>query len=301
MFFVFDVESIPDTRLIGQVLERPEVPEDELLESASQELTKGGSTFFPPMFHQMVSWAGLWIEDNGKPVREDAWSGNDEKQGLQKLFDQMNTYKDFGLIHHNGRGFDLPLLTYRAMRHELQMPVRLGQHAIRYRYSRENIDLMDEFSNYGASSYPKLKYLGHLMNIPFKKTAEGSEVYALFKRGELEQIQTYCHEDVIATYLVWLSFKFTTGEIAKTSYINLKERALQKLKSLQELQDAGDAEVSGVTEVSEEAEEAEVSGETEVTGVTDEAGKAEMTGVTREAGEAGLSQQGVHSSDKGEL
>ena len=151
MFFVSDVESIPDTRLIGQVLERPEVPEDELLESASQELTKGGSTFFPPMFHQMVSWAGLWIEDNGKPVREDAWSGSDEKQGLQKLFDQMNTYKDFGLIHHNGRGFDLPLLTYRAMRHELQMPVRLGQHAIRYRYSRENIDLMDEFSNYGAS------------------------------------------------------------------------------------------------------------------------------------------------------
>lgn len=237
MFFVFDVETIPDTDLMRQVLAMPDGSEEELLEAAMQELSKGNSTFFPPMFHRMVSWVGLWIEDRGKPVREAAWSGEDERTGLQMLFDQMNTYKDFGLIHHNGRGFDLPLLTYRALRHELQVPVRLGQHAIRYRYSRENVDLMDEFSNYGASSYPKLKHLGYLMNVPFKKTAEGSEVFDLYKQGKLEQIQTYCHEDVISTYLVWLSLSFTTGEIDKASYRNLKERALQKLQGLQGTQD----------------------------------------------------------------
>ena len=234
MFFVFDLETITDTALVREVLDLPDVPEEELMVQAADELGRGGSTFLPPMFHRVVSWVGLWIEDLGKPVKEAGWSGTDEKEGLQGLFDELRTYKDFGLIHHNGRGFDLPVLTYRALRHQLQMPVRLSQYSIRYRYSRENIDLMDEFSNYGASSYPKLKFLGHLIDVPFKKTADGSDVMRMFHEGKLEQIKNYCHEDVLSTYLVWLSMKHTNSEISSDVYMNLKERARQKLDLIQQ-------------------------------------------------------------------
>jgi 3'-5' exonuclease len=238
MYFVFDIETIPDFEFIRQVLDDPESSEDELLEKASEELTRNQSGFLPPMYHKMISWVGLWVENTGKPAKKSGWHGNDEVEGLNQLFDALITYKDFGLIHHNGRGFDLPLLTYRAMKYNLQMPLRLNHYDIRYRFSRSNIDLMDEFSNYGASSYPKLKHLGHLIDIPFKQTAEGNEVLKLYRAGKLEEIEHYCYEDVMATYIVWLRMKYTVGEISEDIFTNLNERAVSKLKEIQGLDDS---------------------------------------------------------------
>lgn len=233
MFFIFDVETIPDFEFLRKVLSQPEIDEDDLLVRASEELTRNNSGFLPPMYHRMVSWAGLWVENNGKPVQKVAWNGKNEKEGLDAIFDTLLTYKDFGLVHHNGRGFDLPLLTYRAMKHNLQMPLRLNHYDIRYRFSKVNIDLMDEFSNYGASSYPKLKHLGYLIDVPFKQTGEGNEVLEMYNEGMLDEIEHYCYEDVMATYIVWLRMKFTVGDIPEDIFTNLNERALSKLKEIQ--------------------------------------------------------------------
>ncbi|MEX0995343.1 MAG: ribonuclease H-like domain-containing protein [Balneolaceae bacterium] len=237
MFFVFDVETIPDFDFIRTVLspnEQEEISEEDLLITAGEQITNNRSGFLPPMYHRMVAWVGLWIENNGKPRQKIGWHGEDEKEGLRQLFDALQTFKDFGLIHHNGRGFDLPLLTYRALKHGMQMPLRLHHHDIRYRFSHVNVDLMDEFSNYGASSYPKLKHLGFLIDIPFKQTGEGNEVLTMYRDNRLEQIEHYCYEDVIATYIVWIHMKFTIGDITKEIFENLKERALNKLKEIQE-------------------------------------------------------------------
>ena len=233
MYFVFDVETVPDFDFIRLTLDDPESDEDALLVRAGEEIARNQSGFLPPMYHRIVSWVGLWIENDGKPAQKVSWNGEDESDGLNQLFKALLTYKDFGLIHHNGRGFDLPLLTYRAMKHNLQMPLRLNHYDIRYRFSKVNIDLMDEFSNYGASSYPKLKHLGQLIGVPFKQTAEGNEVFEMYRRGELEQIEHYCYEDVMATYIVWLRMKFTVGEINQEIFTNLNTRALKKLKEIQ--------------------------------------------------------------------
>ena len=233
MFFIFDLETIPDIEFIRRVLHEPDLEEEPLLEKASEELARNSSGFLPPMYHRMVSWVGLWIENTGGPKHKIAWSGEDEKDGLLKIFETIGTYKDFGLIHHNGKGFDIPVLTYRAMKHGLQMPVRMHDYDIRYRYSKHNVDLVDEFSNYGASSWPKLKHLGHLIGIPFKQTGEGNEVFAMYKKGELNLIEHYCYEDVMATYIVWLYHQFTAGHIPEDQFQNLKDRAIKKLDEIQ--------------------------------------------------------------------
>lgn len=233
MYFVFDVETVPDFEFIRLTLDDLESDEDSLLIRAGEEIARNQSGFLPPMYHRIVSWVGLWIENTGKPAQKVSWHGDDESGGLDELFKALLTYKDFGLIHHNGRGFDLPLLTYRAMKHNLQMPLRLNHYDIRYRFSKVNIDLMDEFSNYGASSYPKLKHLGQLIGVPFKQTAEGNEVLEMYRRGEFKQIVHYCYEDVMATYIVWLRMKFTVGDINQEIFSNLNSRALKKLKEIQ--------------------------------------------------------------------
>lgn len=234
MFFVFDVETIPDFEFVRQVIDNPETNDDELLIQASEDLARNSSGFLPPMYHKMISWVGLWIENNGMPKQKVGWHGTDEKEGLEKLFDALSTYKDFGLVHHNGRGFDLPLLTYRALKHGLQMPKRLNHYDIKYRYSNDNVDLLDEFSNYGASSWPKLKHLGYLIDIPFKQTGEGNEVLKMFREDKLPEIEHYCYEDVMATYVVWLHLKYTVGDIDKELFDNLNERAMNKLNEIQD-------------------------------------------------------------------
>lgn len=233
MYFVFDVETIPDFEFVRSVITDPEEANDALLLQAGEELARNQSGFLPPMYHRIISWVGLWIENNGVPKQKVSWHGEDEVEGLKELFDALSTYKDFGLIHHNGRGFDLPLITYRAMKHGLQMPTRMNHHEIRYRYSKHNVDLIDEFSNYGASSWPKLKHLGYLLDIPFKQTGEGNEVLDMYNEDKLEEIEHYCYEDVMATYVVWLHLKYTVGDISKELFDNLKERAMNKLKEIQ--------------------------------------------------------------------
>lgn len=233
MFFVFDIETIPDHEFIRQVLDLPEATDEELLEAASEDLARNKSGFLPPMYHRMVSWVGLWIENNGSPRQKISWNGRDEVEGLKALFSALNTYKDFGLIHHNGRGFDLPVITYRALKHGLQMPRRLSHYDIKYRYSNHNIDLQDEFSNYGASSWPKLGHLGHLIGMPVKKTGGGHEVLAMYENDELDKIEHYCYEDVMGTYIIWLHLKFTSGDIDREPFSNLKDRALSKLDEIQ--------------------------------------------------------------------
>ena len=233
MFFIFDIETVPDSDLIRQVLGSDEENEDRLLERAGEEISGSRGGFLPPMYHRIVSWVGLWIENDGNPRQKVSWNGLEEPGGLRELFDTLLTFKDYGLIHHNGRGFDLPLITYRSMKHGIQMPVRLSHHDIRYRYSNVNVDLMDEFSNYGASSFPKLKDLGQLIGIPFKQTAEGNQVLELFREEKLEEIEHYCYEDVMATYIVWLHMRYSTGQIPADMFTNLNERALGKLQEIQ--------------------------------------------------------------------
>lgn len=234
MYFIFDLETVPDIDFVRTVLNDQDSNEDDLLLRAGEELARNSAGFLPPMYHRMVSWVGLWIENTGQPRQKLSWNGTDEKKGLEEIFSAISTYKDFGLIHHNGKGFDIPVLTYRAMKHGLQMPVRMHDYDIRYRYSKHNVDLVDEFSNYGASSWPKLKHLGQLIGIPFKQTGEGNQVLEMFRKNQLDLIEHYCYEDVMATYIVWLYHEFTAGHIPEDQFNNLKERALGKLKEIQD-------------------------------------------------------------------
>jgi hypothetical protein len=75
--------------------------------------------------------------------------------------------------------------------------------------------------------------LGALVGVPFKQTGEGNAVDVMFKEGKIAQIEHYCYEDVMATYLIWLHLKFTNGDMDADLFANLKERAMAKLLEIQ--------------------------------------------------------------------
>jgi len=231
MFFVFDISTTIDLQLLLAkssnakcTLLPPEIVDADKIEIQS-------AAEYPVSYRRMVSWVGLWIENNGSPRQQHTWSGVNEKEGLQKLFDTLNMFKDFGLIHYNGRKTHLPLLTYRAMKYELIKPVRLSSHDIAYRYSQQNIDLVDTFSNYGASTPPAFEDLTHLIELPKNKPAEKA-VTPFFSDEQLQNRERYLQQNVMKIYMLWLRLVYTNGNLKEEFYYNLKERALKKLHQL---------------------------------------------------------------------
>jgi predicted PolB exonuclease-like 3'-5' exonuclease len=69
------------------------------------------------------------------------------------------------LVSYNGCAFDLPVLRYRAMIHEVFAP---GMHnrAYFHRYTDDNVDLCDVLSSFSFGAKVKLDELSRIMGLP---------------------------------------------------------------------------------------------------------------------------------------
>lgn len=139
---------------------------------------------------------------------------NDEKHllevfgaRLQQHLSQSNAY----IVTFNGRGFDLPVLFHRSVRHG----VRKGRDVV-VRAANENrfkpqlhLDLSDVVTFTGAASrFPLAAYaLGYGFRSP-KDEMDGSQVGAAVAQGRILDVVRYCASDVVATAHV---FRCTQG------------------------------------------------------------------------------------------
>ena len=170
--FVFDIETIPDTDAVPNLtgFTDPDVhARREELERYHLEITDGRNSFPRQPFHKVVaiSFLEAEIETSGhqehyflKELRSGGEAGFDEAQLLQGFFQYFERLKP-RLVSFNGRGFDLPVLKYRAMVHGIQSPWlhQAGDKWNSYssRYSMDwHCDLMEQLSDYGASARVKL-------------------------------------------------------------------------------------------------------------------------------------------------
>ena len=229
----FDIETIPDISLIRNVLQNFELDEDSLYELAIQTLTHNNTHFLPPIFHRIIGWVILRTDHEGKIKTKQQWCSSDESEGLKIFLEQIENPLLTKVLHFNGRGFDIPLLRYRAMKHNLQLPKLFLSRDFNYRYGNTNIDIMDRLSDFGASSYPKLEHIATLIDIKLKATGRGQNVWEFFRKKDYTKVITYCLEDVIGTYLVWLSWQYTIQNINKETYKDLRIKVEERLHKIQ--------------------------------------------------------------------
>ena len=115
------------------------------------------------------------------------------------------------MVTYNGSGFDLPVLRYRAMIHNVFAP---GMHnrAYFHRYTDDNVDLCDVLSSFSYGAKVKLDELSRAMGLPGKPEGiDGSQVEAYFSAGRIQEIADYCRSDVINTYRLWLRHELFRG------------------------------------------------------------------------------------------
>ena len=88
------------------------------------------------------------------------------------------------------------------------------KYAARYRFGTKHIDLHDWLSNYNAVRlHGGLNLLAKVLGKPGKMETKGEEVYDMFLRGQLKEINEYCTHDVLDTYFVFLRNRVLLGEL----------------------------------------------------------------------------------------
>ena len=204
---VFDIETIPDAdHHVGD--DMPKV-----------------------LFHKVVAIsylrASVVEDDGGRSFAIDLLkTGGDVTSSEKELvagFWQFVERSKPRLVTFNGRGFDLPILKYRALKHEITAPW-FAQGEGKWdnysgRYSVDwHCDLMDALADFGASKASKLSEISSLLGVPSKLGIDGSLVREYIETGRLPEVRNYCETDVLATYLVFLRFALFRGELTLAGF-----------------------------------------------------------------------------------
>lgn len=225
---VFDIETIPDTDGLRRLLDLPldTSAEDVANVAFHQRRQQNGSEFLALQHHRVVAISCVLRDSNGFHV----WSlgSPDEPEGqlIQRFYDGIERYTP-NLVSWNGNGFDLPVLHYRGLIHQV--------HAARYwdmgeqdrdfkfnnyisRYHTRHLDLMDVLALYQGRGNAPLDEIAQLCGFPGKLGMDGSQVWSAYQQGQIEAIRNYCETDVVNTYLVYLRFELMRGVINQDKY-----------------------------------------------------------------------------------
>jgi len=228
-YLVFDIETRVDKELVKEVYD-PEnsltldqaydTARDQILERSGQQ-----SDFFPVPFHVPIAISTLHADEKYR-IRSLGCSGADRFSEAEMITRFWQAFENAQtLITFNGRGFDLPVLETRALKHGLSLPryFATGQSRNTYRGSRYSdayhIDLCDFLSNFGAAyRRNSLNVLSKLIGLPGKYTIAGEDVEYLFRQGRLKEINQYCMTDVLQTFLLFLRVELLRGKLDAGGY-----------------------------------------------------------------------------------
>ncbi len=202
-YLVLDIETIPDRDIYtppdpGPGAERP----------------------FPPLYAcKPVVLGVLWLDqDLACKKIGTIGEGKDEAGMLADFADFIETRRP-DLVTWNGRGFDLPVLALRALRHGVPLPWYYQEREYRYRYSAEgHLDLCDFLSDHGAARMTSLDGAARLIGLPGKDGLDGSGVEAMHQAGQIEALRQYCLSDVAQTAFLFLRYRLLVGLMDRPAY-----------------------------------------------------------------------------------
>ena len=221
---VLDIETVPDAELGRALYGLDGLDDGEVMRAMLHHYQqRTGLDFLPPIQHKVVAIAVVLRNDEG--VRPLVLGKEDAKESdlIMRFFRGLEHYVP-DLITWNGAAFDLPVLNFRALRHEIQAKTYwetgLKDRAFRFnnylsRFHWRHTDLMDALSGFQVRGRPSLREASALLGLPGKNLLDGSNVMDAFLDGKLGEIRRYCLEDALNTFLVFLHFDYMRGNLSQ--------------------------------------------------------------------------------------
>lgn len=215
---MFDIETIPDGELLSRVRYPGEdlTPEQAVQRAQEEERQRsnGGSDFLPLSYQIPVA---VCMAPIGADFRLQGLHSLDEPNYrtavmVQTFWKLINHHGQAKLVTFNGRCFDLPVMELAAFRYGLNASGSFGE--ARKRFGERHIDLLELLTNHGAVRLAGgLDLLSKLLGKPGKVETKGNQVYDLYRRGCLAEINAYCCFDVLDTYFVFLRSRVLVGAL----------------------------------------------------------------------------------------
>ena len=225
---VFDIETVPDADGLRKLWQLDAgVSDDAVVDLAQQRRRQAtGNDFLPPHVQRVVAISCALRSDDGVRVWSLGSPADSEREIVQRFFDGIEKYTP-QLVSWNGSGFDLPVLHYRALIHgipgcsywdqgENDREFKFNNYLSRFH--TRHTDLMAVLAGYQNRAWAPLDEIAQLCGLPGKLGMDGSQVYAAWKRGEIEAIRGYCETDVANTFLLYLRFQLIRGFINADAY-----------------------------------------------------------------------------------
>ena len=227
---VFDIETVADIEAARRIYPKlAELNDEDTLSALTAIRTQeAGHDFMRLPLQRIVCISALYIKD-GKlslfSLTADKFSEKDILAKFFRAFNELDTLPQ--LISWNGSGFDIPVLIYRAMQYDLSAPWLFEEGAriknMRYdnyvnRFHTRHLDLMDRFSQYGASRREAMDVVASLYGLPGKTDVDGSMVGALVSNDDWQTLSIYCESDVMNTWLIYLRWLRLTGDLSSQDF-----------------------------------------------------------------------------------
>lgn len=228
----FDIETVPDVaglRLLHEL--DPALADAEVADMAfARRRQAAGSDFLPLHLQRVVAISCALRERDSFRV----WSLGDAATGegelIQRFFDGVEKYTP-QLVSWNGGGFDLPVLHYRGMMHNVRASRYWDQGDGEYndsrdfkwnnyisRYHARHLDLMDVLAAYQPRANAPLDDFSRLLGFPGKIGVGGAQVWPAWQEGRIAEIRNYCEADVANTHLVFLRYQLMRGALSSEEY-----------------------------------------------------------------------------------
>ncbi len=249
--FVFDIETVIDTDICPELtgVDDPNINvRRKAIEDYHLQITSSRATpnpFARQLFHKIVAISILHtqiekFEDGTEMFHlNNVFSGksDNEKELIKGFFDYIFTKQNSPrIISFNGKGFDIPVLKYRAMIHGISCPYfyNAGDTWNNYNHKYSNnwhCDLLEVLSDYGTSARVKMSEVCVVFGLPGKLGIDGAQVSEMYDNGQLNDIKDYCETDVINTYLIYLRYVLHRGSIKTQNYNKCVSDLISYLKS----------------------------------------------------------------------
>ena len=241
-YFVFDIESVSDGRLVSQLKYPGQKlsPEAAIAKYRAELLEENGKDFIPYTFHLPVSLVIAKIASNYQLTDLVALDeGQSRSHEIVRLFwEGWRKYHRPKLISFNGRGFDMPLLELCAFRYGISIPDWFAEDKRSFDQPRNRYNTAAHFAlhewltNNGASRFNGgLSLAANLIGKPGKMDVAGHMVQDLWDAGRAIEIHDYCRGDVLDTYFVFLRSRVVAGEIDIQEEHSLIEQAREWIDS----------------------------------------------------------------------
>ena len=225
---VFDIETIPDIENGRKLYNLQDLSDEDVAKALfAMRRAKVGNDFLP--HHLQKICAISLVMAYGEQVK--VWSLGDleseEPELITRFFAGVDKHMPT-LVSWNGSGFDLPVLHYRALLHQITAPtyweVGESQQGFKWnnylnRFHYRHLDLMDCIAGYQNKAFAPLDDIATMLGFPGKMGMSGSKVWEEYLAGNLKSIREYCETDVLNTYCVYLRFELMRGIINSNEYI----------------------------------------------------------------------------------